>query len=273
MRQADVADVAQSVSDLVASGSFITNEGERPQIAFDGDAGNQNPMFARREFGVGDFYFASNATLNVLRSLNDPREFAFYRSATTGDFEGTIRGIDQGTIDDEPFTAPDTDYSLSSSKAYAVDNAVMLMSEWEVWFLRAEAAARFGVGDAASAFANAISTNFSYWDLADDAQNYIDNQAFDQITNLGDQLDAIGIQKWISMNGTQEDEGWAEMRRFDRPDHRIFTGAGGILQVPPLSVYGDRTFPASWLYPQRERSLNQNAPLQRKITDKVFWDN
>ena len=83
----------------------------------------------------------------------------------------------------------------------------------------------------------------------------------------------IGEQKWVSMNGTQEDEGWIELRRFDRPASRLFTGAGGILQDPPLSVLPARTFPSAWLYPATERSLNANAAPQRTITDRIFWDN
>lgn len=76
-----------------------------PFIPFSGVTGDQNPMFARAEFGVGMFYFASNATLNVLESLNDPRANVLYTVASTGTAEGGLNGIDQGTIDDEPFTA------------------------------------------------------------------------------------------------------------------------------------------------------------------------
>ena len=73
------------------------------------------------------------------------------------------------------------------------------------------------------------------------------------------------------MNGTQEDEGWIEARRFDRPDSRLFTD--GIWQNPPLSVLSDGTFPSSWLYPEPERSLNPNANPQKTITSNIFWDN
>ena len=91
---------------------------------------SQNPMYASFEFGVGDFYFASNATVNVLNDLNDPRLSAFYSPATTGTFKDQIRGINQGTIDNEPFTAPSSDYSGSSAIAYGPANSVILMSDW-----------------------------------------------------------------------------------------------------------------------------------------------
>ena len=86
-----------------------------------------------------------------------------------------------------------------------------------------------------------------------------------------DRIDEIAVQKWISLNGTQEDEGWIEARRFDRPGSRLFTE--GIWQDPPLSVLSSGAFPSAWLYPESERSLNPNAAPQRTITDNIFWDN
>jgi len=272
MRTSELGDNnASAIKDLIANGSFIESASDIAQVAFDGKSGNQNPMYARFTWGVGDFYFASNATLNVLNSLSDPRIGAFYRKASTGSFAGQFRGIDQGTIDNEPFTAAATEYSQSSPQAYAVDNSVILMSNWETWFLRAEADARYGTADDdAQAFANAIEANFDYLGVAGGSA-YATAQNYASAANMDAKIDLIAVQKWISMNGTQEDEGWIETRRFDRPASRLFTN--GIFQTPPLSILGAGNFPASWLYPATEMSLNPKAPAQRSIIDKVFWDN
>ncbi len=274
MRTSEVAPNSAAIVDLIQNGSFIETADDMPTIPFSGQSGDQNPMFARAEWGVGMFYFASNATLNVLESLNDPRSTSFYTLATTGDFEGELNGIDQGTIDDEPFTNPDTHYSMASDYAYGEDKDVVLMSPWEVWFLRAEAAARYGTADNdATALSNAIQSNFTYIGVGD-ATDYIADLDYASKTSLDAKLDVIGIQKWISLNGTQEDEGWIEARRFDRPSSRIFTdAANGIWQDPPLSVLPAGTYPSAWLYPASERSLNPNAPSQRTLTDAIFWDN
>ena len=251
--------------------TFMELGEDMPFIPYSGASGDQNPMFARAEFGVGQFYFASNTTLNLLESLGDPRGQALYTTATTGTAAGALRGIDQGTIDEEPFTAPDSDYSLASEYSYGDTNPVILMSPWEVWFLRAEADARYGTSDdAETAFSTAIDLNFSYMEVAG-AAAYITSLNFAGAATLDDQLDLIGIQKWISLNGTQEDEGWIESRRFDRPASRIFTD-GGIFQTPILSVLPDGVHPSSWLYPESERSLNPNVLPQREITDALFWD-
>ncbi len=271
MRTSEVNPQGAAVQTLISNGTFIETVDDMPFIPYSGTTGDQNPMYARAEFGVGMFYFASNASLNLLESLNDPRAEVLYTTATTGTFEGSLHGIDQGTIDDEPFTAPASDYSMASEYAYSDTKPAILMSPWEVWFLRAEADARYNTSDdAETAFNTAIELNFSYMEV-DDAASYISTLDFAGATTLDDQLDLIGIQKWISLNGTQEDEGWIETRRFDRPASRLFTD--GIFQTPPLSVLPSGTFPSSWLYPESERSLNPNALPQRQITDAIFWDN
>jgi len=271
LRTSETDPQGSAISSLISSGSFIESVGDMPFIPYSGQTGDQNPMYARAEWGVGMFYFASNATLNLLESLNDPRAEAFYTKATSGTFAGQLRGINQGTIDDEPFTAPASDYSMASAYSYSDDNPVILMSPWEVWFLRAEAAARYGTGDdEVTALTNAIQANFDYIGVGD-ASAYISSLGYSAGDPLDAKLDIIGIQKWISLNGTQEDEGWVESRRFDRPASRLFTD--GIFQNPPLSVLPAGDFPATWLYPASERSLNKNAPLQRKLTDRIFWDN
>lgn len=271
MRTSEVSPQGAAIQTLISNGTFIESVADMPFIPFSGKTGDQNPMFARAENGVGMFYFASNASLNLLESLNDPRAEVLYTKATTGTFEGQLHGIDQGTIDDEPFTAPASDYSMASEYAYSATKPAILMSPWEVWFLRAEADARYGTSDdAETAFSTAIDLNFSFMEVAD-AASYISALNFAGATTLDAQLDMIGIQKWISLNGTQEDEGWIETRRFDRPASRIFTD--GIFQTPPSSVLPSGTFPSTWLYPESERSLNPNALPQRKITDAIFWDN
>ena len=271
MRTSETNPQGAAIQTLINSGTFIETVADMPFIPFSGATGDQNPMFARAENGVGMFYFASNASLNLLESLDDPRAEVLYTKATTGTFAGSLHGIDQGTIDNEPFTAPDSDYSLASEYSYSSTKPVILMSPWEVWFLRAEADARYSTSDdAGTAFSTAIDLNFGYMEVGD-ASSYVGTLNFTGATTLDDQLDMIGIQKWISLNGTQEDEGWIESRRFDRPASRLFTD--GIFQTPPLSVLTSGTYPSSWLYPDSERSFNPNALPQRNITDAIFWDN
>lgn len=273
MRQSESATPqGTAIVDLIASGAqFIETEADMPQILTSSNIGNQNPMYARFESGVQNFYILSNATANVLEDLSDPRLTALYRPAAAGPFVGQYHGIDQGTIDAEPFTNARNYYAQMSAIAYAVDNPVILMSHWEVWFLRAEAAARYATADDEEvAFSTAVQAHFDYVGAAGGAA-YITSLAYSDSDPLDTRIDAIAVQKWISMNGLQEDEGWIETRRFDRTSSRLFTE--GIFQEPTLSQLPDGEFPSVWLIPATERNLNSNAPAQRVITDKIFWDN
>ncbi|WP_236975274.1 SusD/RagB family nutrient-binding outer membrane lipoprotein [Membranihabitans maritimus] len=273
MRQSAVSDMGGAVTSLINSATFVESTAEAPFIEFLGDAGNENPMFADFESGVANFYVASNSSLNVLRELSDPRIDKIYDPAPNS---GTVEGLDQGAAADLPNTIPVEDFSQGSKITYAVDNPVILMSDWEVWFLRAEAAARYGTSDDESeALSNAITSHFNYVGLDDAAaSSYISTLGYDAGSGLNDKISIIGVQKWISMNGLQEPEGWTEARRFDTPDNPIFTDpASGIFQTPTASSLGQGVHPSSWVYPATEISLNSNSPSQKSIMDKVFWDN
>ena len=277
MRQSVVnpTKVSADVVDLINNGIFIESAAQIAAIPFSGELGlNYNPMFARREAGVGQFYVASNSFVNVMEALNDPRGLVLFDEAAN---TGTLTGLDQGFIENVTPAPSADDYSYPSEVAYAEDNDVILMSHWEVYFLRAEAALRFTTGeDAVSMYENAILSHFGYIG-APGGGAYV---ASDVVAIVGDgsqaDLDKLAVQKWISMAGLQEFEGFFESRRLDTPASRLFTSAtSGILMRPTRSVFGAGEFPASRLYPQTETSFNPNEINQGRtsILDKIFWDN
>lgn len=262
--------VGEAVKKLVQNGNFIEIASDMATLPFSGGANNFNPQYSRRESGVGQFYVASNSYVNLLKELNDPRLGKLFKPA--GD--GTIKGLDQGGI--QELVAPaKTDFSFPSSVAYSKTNPAIFMSNWEVFFLRSEAAVKYTtVDDAQLMFNYGILANFEHVG-AEDALGYIaQNANFGNLTSTDSKLNLIGIQKWIAMCGLQETEGWNESRRFDRPGNNIFTSTTtGIFSTPPRSILGPGVFPTIRLYPQSEVSFNAaNTPV-RTITDKVFWDN
>jgi hypothetical protein len=262
LRMSDVKNVSEDVKTLINSGSFISSSSDIALIPFSGESGNENPMFARMEAGVKNFYVGSLTSMNYLTSKDDPRLTSFYAPAINS---GTMKGIPQGSIDEQPFTAGVKDYSQMTTKLYASTNPVILMSDWEVWFLRAEAAARYGTtDDETSSFANAVEANFAYLEV-DGASDFISLLDYSKSNSLITRLNTIAIQKWISMNGLQDDEGWIETRRFN-----VF--AESIFATPVQSVLQPKVHPSIWLYPDNELTYNPNAPAQRTLTEKVFWD-
>lgn len=277
MRQSitgDAASLGQQVRDLISSGTFINSEEDLARIPFGGATGqNYNPQFARREGGVGQFYVASKTSTDVLADLEDPRGLKIYDPAAG---PGGLVGLKQGDIN-ELISPKPADFSSPSAVAYGEANDVILMSHWEVLFLRAEAAMRFGTSDdEKSMYDAAVTAHFVYVGLtASDAAAYLQaDAAYDVAASPLAKSDLIGVQKWISMNGLQESEGWIESRRFDQPPSNVFTNStDGIFVTPSRSTLPAGVFPTIRLYPQSEISLNaQNVP-SRTITDKVFWDN
>ncbi len=268
MRQSEVSDQGAAVRALIAAGGLMETGDQIAQIAFAGVSGDENPMFAVRESGIGNFYVASNASMDVLKDNNDPRLSSFYDVAINN---GNFVGINQGAIDDEPFTAVREDYSEPADKAYEAANSVIFMSDWETWFLRAEAAVKYNTGDNdAMAFRNAINANFAYL-AVDGGDAFVDGLAYNSGGSMDERISTIAIQKWVSFNGLQEVEGWIESRRLDIPGRRTFTE--GVFQTPLRSALPQGIFPSVWLYPESEQSFNSSAPAQRTLLDNVFWDN
>ncbi len=268
MRQSMNSDVSAQVTSLIAAGNFIEGPADAAEVAFDGAVGDENPMYAYFERSLGNYFLASNTSMDYLRETNDPRLGAFYIPNSSGNFVS----INQGSVDDQPFTASPSDFSQGSAVTYNNDNPVILMSDWEVSFLRAEAAVRFGTADDAnSLFESALTQNFNYVGAVDTV-GFVASLDFAGSSDA-DKVKTIAIQKWVSMNGLQEDEGWIETRRFDTDGNKIFSGVNGVFDTPAISVMPEGTHPSIWLYPQSEISLNPNSPAQRDLMGRVFWDN
>ena len=274
MRQSDgpnAASIGDQVRAVIANGNFIGSADEMAAIPFDGIAGDWNPQYARREQGIGMFFVASNSFVEVMQELNDPRLGVLFDPAVN---TGTIVGIDQGNVADLVSPAKD-DYSFPSAVAYGASNEVMLMSNWEVMFLRAEAALRYGTGeDETGLFNNAVTAHFNFVGLGGSAAGYLASDAnYDASADAQTKLRIIGTQKWISMNGIQESEGWIESRRFDKATGGLFSdAASGIFNTPTRTQLGANVYPTIRLYPQTELSFNPNAPVGRSLTDRVFWN-
>ncbi len=268
MRMSDVVQVGDQVKELVAEQNFLESGSDIAQVAFSGDAGSENPMYAWNEYGIPYFYKAASTLTDVMNEFNDPRAYLLFKEAVN--FPGEIRPAGQNQLPAD-FTAVSEDYSDVADVQYGPGVATIFMSPWEVWFLRAEAAVKFGtVDDATVAFTNAVTSHFDYLG-ASGADVFIPALGF-EAGSTHDKINLIAVQKWISMAGLQEAEGWIETRRFNTPENPIFTGTEGIFQTPLNSSLADRVFPSRWVYPETEQTLNTNAPAQVTVTDKVFWD-
>jgi Starch-binding associating with outer membrane len=272
LRQSYVrAAVAQAgIQAMYAAGAQFLGTGEDVDMQFTNTTFNQNPLFMTFQALTEANLIASNTALQYQQGNSDPRIDIFYQRATAAPNAGNHFGIDQGDGANLPGALNDKSYS---KPGFAVggpiggaDAPVILMSAAESYFLQAEAVLRgWGTGDAAALYASAARASFAYWGLTNaQATTYLGQAGvvYPAAGTLEERLDAIITQKWISMDGTQNLEGWTEWRRTGYPD---------IFHVSESTNIGN-VFPVRLLYPDTEVARNPNTPAQKSISDKVWWD-
>lgn len=162
---------------------------------------------------------------------------------------------------------------------------IYVFTQSELQFLIAEVQLRFnGDADAAKeAYETAVATDFASREIKDadkflaqprvswDAQ--ADNQA---------RLNLIYKQKWVALFMRDHMEAWSEIRRTDVPALSAYA-AEDIFEDATIYTPGDMIEPAvnhivggglakRVPYPSTARSLNNNTPSVKTLSDRVFWD-
>jgi len=275
------ADSTANAIALINSGAEFINSSSIAKVDFTESAKNANPLYTRFDgSGLGMYYVAAAASIDYLKSVGDPRIDALYTKPTAGDSTGVHVGIRSGQVNiDAEYelvggeSADDRrkEYSNISSTVYNFNIPVYFITASESKFLQAEAVIK-NSGDATTLVNDGIQESFDIFNMSAQGPGYITTLAFNSSATKEDQLDFLGIQKWIAMNGIQMIEGWLETVRFDRPSHFIFSQAGGIFTNPTQNVLGVRVYPSSFVYPTQEVASNPNTPAGRAVTDKRFWD-
>ncbi|MDB5226981.1 MAG: Starch-binding associating with outer rane [Bacteroidota bacterium] len=245
---------------------------------------NANPLWTELEGGaLKNYYYASATAIDYLKGTRDPRIDFQYTPPQTGDSAGIHVGLAQGDQQDIPLGLT---YSRpkggkydpgGDAKLYGPNVPFILISNWEIDFFLAEAAARGWIPDDAQTLYNtAVQTNFDYFG-AGDASGFLATGSaaagtggMYDMTSLNSQLKSIALQKWVSMNGIQATESWTETRRMDNTSNPIFQSPGGIFVEPNQTVMPG-SYPSIMYYSEQEVSINPNIH-QHALTDKVFWD-
>ena len=272
--QADGSKLTEAY-DLINSGATFIDETNPAQVYFSGASfQNSNPLWASfesRQIANPMYLDASQTSIDFLNGTSDPRISTIYYKGTDPDFVG----IEQGEGNNVPYKATaDTKYAKpNKTYVYANNLPVILLSAWESKFLQAEVMTREDDGGQEAMWNAGIEASFNYFGLGAGFPTFLSGLTFGVSEN--EQLKSIALQKWVSMNGVQMVEGWIETRRFDveSAPFIIFRGVGGIFHQPSQSSLADNQFPSLFVYGLNEASCNPNTPPNRKVTDKVFWDN
>ena len=250
----------------------------------------QNPFFAAFGFtssgGTAANYTsfkAQNYAINFYSNTNDPRIGYFYSPlAGYGSTPYQYVGGPFGTIGlPSPSSASSIGaYIPASGSVPAGPRVGLLQSDGqscpiltatESLFLQAEAAQRGWInGDPQTLYQSAITESYNYLLVTNAAASA--NVYYSQpISNVGwtaspNKLQAIIVQKWAALNGTDLLEVWSDYRRLHYPsDIPLSNSPYVVSQTPPVRL----------LYPTIEFQTNQANVLAvgtiDQFTSKIFW--
>jgi len=286
-----------------AQSPIFTSNLDEAALQYLQDVPNQHPLYTTRS-GSYDEIRLSEKMENVLKSINDPRLFA-YAQPTNASAAGVIgapeayQGVPNGLGDEEALK-----YSPSGDPAKGGSNFIsrvgllfscsactplanptgyqaVLMSYSELQFILAEAKERgfITTGSAEEYYKNGIQASVDYYkgrytliNLPQIASKLVvDNTYFQQadVAYTGtsqEKLSKIGTQKWMALFFTGM-EGWYDWRRTGYP------------QIVPGPAAFISTVPVRFIYPGSVQSLNAEnykEAIARQgedaLTTRVWWD-
>jgi hypothetical protein len=263
MVNAKPAEAEAGVKALYAGGgNFLQTDAE--VNVFTDATDQRNPLYAYTVFNLGAVDLrASNTFVSWLKANNDPRTVKYFGTANP-------TPIDQGFYNAPQQAYPS--YYTATAPALSATDPVYFLSTAESYFLQAEAALRYGVGDPAGLYSAGVKAAFAQYGLqAPTTGVYVYPNSGDFQTNLR----AIIYQKWASYPNSHCIEGFFDQERTGYPEHSsVYSTATGY--VPGEWVYSKNgvtggKFPKRLVFPDLERSTNSNTPAEVPITTPVWW--
>ncbi|WP_295730258.1 SusD/RagB family nutrient-binding outer membrane lipoprotein [uncultured Muribaculum sp.] len=277
---------AEAEKSLQSTAGFVESAAQRAELR-QSLVQYENPLYIiDYEFNKGDTRVGASI-VEVMKQLGDPRCSAYF-TAVDGEYWGVPMGI----------TGHLSDYQEKCShfNVTKYNTPIVWMPAAESFFLRAEAALRWGIGgDPKSLYEEGIKMSCSengveagtYLASNNTLSGYSDpvsgynytfttnglTPAWDDAANFEGKLERISTQKWISLfpNGS---EGWAEVRRTGYPDliNAISNGSNGTVN----SDLGPRRLP----FCLQERQNNADGvAVGRQLLGgadnagtRVWWD-
>lgn len=246
---------ATEIGSLIASGGFMSSNTDNWKFNFLNDAGKKNPLWRIVElyYGQQDAWLASNVTLNMLQSKNDPRLPRFFDIGPVAlDYDGIDPYEDFADVEE-----------ISRVSSYIL-NAVYpdyMMTFAEQELLIAEAILRgFASGNAQSKFESGVTASMDHYgaDVADGA-TYVSNLATLADLSLTDGLNEIYHEQYLNLFDRVVDP-WTQWRRVEYP----------VLSVPVDATTSDII--RRMIYSPTEQAANPNSKPNKPLDEKMWFD-
>lgn len=275
MRQTEMtgraAYIQAEIAKIVTEGSGFLAEGEDALInpGYQNSTGKMMPFYAALGFTANGapaqtILRAHQYGIDFYKNNNDARLDYVYRKPASGIHLGNYLGAapNSNTVTSEPgvgvFKTADAGFPFFLSS--------------ESLFLQAEAAQRgWLTGNAKNLYQRAITTSFTYYEVANAATQAATYYSQSGLVNVNwddspDKIQAIAMQKWAALNGVNAMEAWTEFRRTGFPK---ITPASQAPSVPINKI------PVRALYPQVEYDVNSGNVLAQgtisQFDSKIFW--
>lgn len=290
VRMMDSVDVKAKLDALVAENNFITSDVEVAGC-WEQAAGKESPFYGEEFSTLGGStqvnIIANAAIINSMQVRNsegdiiytDPRLPVFFSSNNEGKYDGGVSGTNFSTA-----AAPYNSTGHWCRPVASFDMPVSFLSLAEVKFFLAEYAAKYGIGDAAAYYAEAIEASFASAGVAGAAE-YIALNPY----KASNYKESIGVAKWIALAGVNPFEAYCELRRLKYPafetsisgsDLYVDGGAADTSKLPayklytPIKVFGQvgpnallQRFP----YAESSDTPNANCPEFPGYSAPIFW--
>ncbi len=260
LRQRYVND-AESQAEITAmfnNGDEFLDKDANMDVFVDQDS-KSNPFYEsdRRQLNTPNNLRASETMFYFFESNSDPRLEEIYMESSSGGYEAMPHGGHN-----LPTTVLDPD-DISVLQVGPTD-PVPFISEAESYFLQAEAALIYGLGDPKVMYDQGVLAAFAHFGL--DGSSFIDAGGDYEYPSAGSQdekLEAIITQKWAALAQYQGMEAWTEWRRTGYPD---------FFAEPVHSVLAAGEYIQRLPFPDSEYRSNTSTPTNPSITSRVWWD-
>ena len=267
MRQsyARPAKAQSGIAANLAGASFLSSQAEIAMARYGTTLNQKNPLHASQlQLANFENLKASNTSLNTLNTDADKRIATLYNKNAGG----TYVGFNQGAGQLPTASTANTNFSNIGDKVGGANGAsapIIFISNWESFFLQAEAIARgWMAGVASTMYANGIRESHIYHGFTATDATII--AGLHPLTgDIENQAGLILAQKWVSMNGTQCFEGYTEIRRMN------YSLPYTTFPVSAVSVYGAGLLPHRFPYSSEELSTNANTPTSKMVYEKMWF--